>query len=182
MIIKHSVKIILVLFIFWGCQQNSDKQQHDTKSESLPTQGQAPGDNTANPDLFHPLQTAGEVSDKELRQFLSAAMHVQVISQQSQQDMVTAVEQGGMKAERFSEIQQAEMDPAIKIDLSIGEKKQFETASREIEKIQDLAMQKIVERITAAGLSENRYQEIISAVQNTPALQEKLQAIQEQLD
>ncbi len=120
-------------------------------------------------------QAGEEVTDKELKQFASAYQQVQNVDQQAQQDMVKAVEEEGLEVPRFTEIQQAQQNPNQGSDVTNEEIKKYESASKEIEKIQDQAQKEMQEKIIDEELTVPRYQEIAAAIQASPELQQKLQ-------
>lgn len=116
-----------------------------------------------------------EVSDKELQQFASALQQVQNLDQQAQQDMVKAVEEEGLEAQRYSEIQQAQQVPDQESDVTDEELVKYKSASAELEKIQVEAQQKMQDKILEEGLTVPRYQELAAVIQASPELQQKLQ-------
>lgn len=171
---KHVGSIILGLLMMWGCQSRSDKQETN-EYEQGPLQEQGQMQDT---DPFQQQQPqAGEVNDQELRQFVSVVQYVQVINQESQHDMVEALQQGGLDVERFNEIQQAEENPNQEADATDEEMKYYETAIQELTEIQIQAQQKMVDKITEEGLTESRFQEINIALQNDPELQERFRTM-----
>ncbi|MFW6224711.1 MAG: DUF4168 domain-containing protein [Bacteroidota bacterium] len=115
------------------------------------------------------------VTDQELKQFASAFQQVQKIDQQSQQNMIKAVEKEGLDVQRFNEIQQAQQTPKQESDVSDEEIKKYETVSKKIEIIQEQAQQKMQQVIKEEGLTLPRYQEISEAIKNNSDLQNKLQ-------
>ncbi|MFW5656535.1 MAG: DUF4168 domain-containing protein [Bacteroidota bacterium] len=121
-------------------------------------------------------QPMEEVTDQELKQFASAFLEVQNVDQQAQQNMIDAVEKEGLEVQRYNEIQQAQQNPEQEAGTANDEEiKKYESASKEIEKIQGQTQQKMQEKITDEGLTVPRYQEIAAAVQASPELQQKLQ-------
>ncbi len=170
---KHFGIIILVLSVTWSCQQSGDKQKDNTQLEQAsPTeqeQSSAPSQ-----------QQGGEVTDKELQQFVAASQYVQAVNQQIQQTMVATIEEEGLGIQRYNEIQQAQQDPNQDANATDQELKQFETATQELQKIQVQAQQQLQEKLNEEGLTENRFQEIGRSLQRDPELQEKFRAIQEQ--
>ncbi|MFW5658087.1 MAG: DUF4168 domain-containing protein [Bacteroidota bacterium] len=174
---KYFGIIILVVTITFGCQSNNKNQQNETGYENASQKQQDHGQ--FQQPQQQQQQPGGEVSDKELQQFASVAQHLQGINQQAQQEMVAALEKEGLKVERFNELQQAENNQNQVTDATDKELKQYEVATRELEKIQGESQQKMQEKIKDEGLTENRYQEIYMALQNDPELQEKFQALQQ---
>jgi hypothetical protein len=74
----------------------------------------------------------------------------------------------------------AQQDPNQEVDASEDELKKFAAANREIEEIQNRAQREMLGKIDEAGLTVERYQEIMNALQNDPKLQQKLQQIVQQ--
>lgn len=120
-------------------------------------------------------QTATDVSDEELGQFASAFQQVQVIDQSSQQEMVKAVEEKNLTVQRYNEIQQATQDPSQQLDATDEELKRVDSASQGLEQIQVKAQEEMQATIIGEGLTVERYQQIIAAIQSDPELQQKIQ-------
>ena len=120
-------------------------------------------------------QTEGEISDNELRQFASAFMQVQTINQQIQQEMAETVEEEGFEIQRFNEIQQAQQNPNQEVAATDEEIAKYKSAMEDLQTIQMQAQQKMEEKIVEEGLTIARYQEIATAIQANPDLQQKLQ-------
>jgi hypothetical protein len=125
-------------------------------------------------------QQPAEVSDAEIGQFANAFKKIQSIDQQVQGKMISVIQEKGIEVQRFNEIRNAQQDPDKEVDADEDEIKKFESANQEIEKIQNIAQQDMQKQITDAGLTVNRYQEIMIAVKNDPVLQEKLQKFMEE--
>jgi hypothetical protein len=122
-----------------------------------------------------PQQQTSDVSDKEVELFANSFQKVQQVNQQSQEKMVGAVEKEGLDVQRFNEIQQAQQDPNQDADASEKEMETFDAAMRQLQVIQNQAQQEMQEKITEEGLTIERYQEIISMVQNDVNLQKRLE-------
>ena len=123
-----------------------------------------------------PQQQTTEVSDGEMKQFAMAFVEIQNIEQKVQPEMIQAVEEEGIEVQRFNEIMNARQDPNQEVDASEDELKKFASANREIEDIQNRAQREMMEKIAESGLTVDRYQKIMVAVRNDPALQQKLQS------
>ena len=122
-------------------------------------------------------QSEKEISDKEIEKFAFAIQEVATINQQTQQKMMTTVEEEGLAVQRFNEILQSQGDPNTDAELKEGEKKKFEDASQKLGEIQTKAQTKMEEKIVEEGLTLTRYQEIAALVQSDPELQERLKNI-----
>ena len=121
-----------------------------------------------------------EVSEDDLNLFASAFTEVQNINNAIQQEMVSVVEGEGIEVDRFNEIQQAQQDPNQKVEATEEEKAQFVKATQKIQELQVQAQEKMRTKIEEEGLTIDDYQKIITAIQNSPELQEKLQKILEE--
>ena len=122
-------------------------------------------------------QTDDKVSDKEVKQFVSAIKEVQVINQESQQNMIKAVEDAELDIQRFNQIYGAMQDPNTDVDASDEEMEKFNKANTEIVSIQTEAQQKMEKKIIDQDLTIQRYQEINMQVQNDPELMQKIQKL-----
>ncbi len=117
------------------------------------------------------------VSDSELKQFASAYQSIQEINQEAQMEMVSAIENEGMEVQRYSEIQQAQQNPAVETEVTDAETRSFENVSMVIQKIQTEAQENMIQTIEDTGLTIQRYQELAQVIQSDPELTQKLHAI-----
>lgn len=120
-------------------------------------------------------QSDNKVTDDELKQFVASVQKIQILNQESQQQMIKIVEDNGLKVERFNEIAEAAQDPNKASDASENEMKKFTDINTSIEKIYASSQKKIEEIIKVEGLSIERYQIIASEIQSKPELQERIQ-------
>lgn len=118
-----------------------------------------------------------DISDAELGQFADAYLKVQMQNQEAQQEMMTIIEGEGLKVERFSEIQEAAMDPKKESDATADEMKKHASAISKMEEIQPALEKKAVDNIESAGISIDRYRSLASAIQQEKDLQQRLQTI-----
>ncbi len=169
-----------VLPLAIACQQGSDNKEEPESQEQVPEQSQqAPQQNQQVPRTNQPAMEVKDVSDEELQRFMTASQEVQAFSQQIQQQMIATVEKQGLDVQRFSEIRQSQQNPGNESNATAEEMQKFQTASQEVQKIQSQAQQQMVEKISEAGISEKRYQEISMMVQSNPELQQKFQSMQQ---
>src|SRR6056297_5600 len=118
---------------------------------------------------------ATDVSDKDLETFASAFQPIRAIDQKAQQDMVKVVQDEGLSVQRYNEMLQSEEDATKNANPTEEEKQQYEKINQKIGALQQKAQQSMQKKIQDEGLTVKRYQEIAFALQNSPALQEKLQ-------
>lgn len=122
-------------------------------------------------------QTEGQVTDEQLQKFADAYQKVQESNQVIQQEMVVAIENEGLSAERFNEIYEAKMDPEKEVDATEEELEKQDAAMVVIQEIQTASQEKMEEKIKEKGLTMEQFQAIGAQVQQNPELQQKLQAI-----
>lgn len=118
-----------------------------------------------------------EFTDKDLTQFAEAFQQVRFINQSSQQDMVKALEAEGLSVERFNMINQAEQNPNKDSDATEEELNQYKSAMESVESIQAKTQEDLLAKISATGLSLERYQQIATQLQSDENLQKRLSEI-----
>lgn len=180
-VVNYLVLVYFLMTVTLSCNQ-SNKKQKSNEYEQIPheEQGQMPEQSEQNPAPFQQPSQATEVSDKELEQFAEAAQQVQIINQEVQQKMINIVEEKGLDVQRFNEIQQAQLNPQQEIEATKEEMEKYEASTGDFEKIQGQAQEKMQEKITEAGLTTPRYEEIAMTLQSDPVLQKKFHMIQQQ--
>ncbi len=122
-----------------------------------------------------PQHQSNDVSEKELKQFVTTLQGIQQIDQQTQQKMVNAVEDEGLEVQRFNEINQSESNPDLPGDASDKEMEQYNSCVEQIQVIQGKAQEQMEKKIRDEGLTVERYQEIMQIAQNDSELQMRLQ-------
>jgi hypothetical protein len=179
-VVYYLLFVIFLITIMLSCNQSNNKKQKSNEYEQIPQeeQKQMPEQSKQNPNPFQQPSQATKVSDKELEQFAEAAQQVQIINQEVQKRMINKLEENELDVQRFNEIQQAQQNPQQEINATKEEIKKYEASSREFEKIQVQAHQKMQQQITASGLTLPRYEEITMILQSDLELQEKFQKIQ----
>lgn len=116
-----------------------------------------------------------EVSDEELGKFADAYKQMQVIGQQAQQQMVSAVEDEGMDIKRFNEIHQATMDPAKENDATPEEMEMHKKVVEKLDTMQKGFQDQVTKIVEDQDLDMDRYQQIATALQTDTELQQRLQ-------
>ncbi len=97
-----------------------------------------------------------------------------MMNNEVQQQMTTIIEDEEMPIQRFNEIHKAHLDPAVEVEASAEEQKQYDVIVAEIENIQVEFRQEIEEMIEEGGLSFERYEQIGKQLQNDAELQQRL--------
>lgn len=117
---------------------------------------------------------ATKVSPEELQKFALVVKQLLTLEQASTVEMITAIEKTGLPKERFLELYLAKRDPAGKPDVkpTPQEASQFTTAETQVAAIQKKIATQQVAAITQQGFNEERFNQILDAVQADPQLQE----------
>jgi hypothetical protein len=117
-----------------------------------------------------------EITDNEISKFVTSVQHIQHIEMEMQQQMVGELEKENMEVDRFNEIIQSQQDPesgakpATEEEIIVIQK-----ITQNFERIQMETQNKMIGKIEETGLTVERYQEIMAALQTDPELQSKVQ-------
>lgn len=128
-----------------------------------------------------------QISDEELDKFSQAIFQMLTIEQQFQERIVQTIEGQGFSQERFAEIYQATVqaqeNPAAQADLNISaeEQQKFAQIMEEGKQIQEESQARQEQAIASLGLNMDRLNEIGSAIQQNPELQQEVRTRLEQL-
>lgn len=123
--------------------------------------------------------TGAEFTVEELEQFANVIPDLQTIQTAAQANVVTVVEDSGLTAERFNEIAEAQAsgESAEAVNVSSEEQAAFEVVTGEIEQIESDFLSQREELLEAEGLTVERYQELLAAVQSDPNLLQQIEAL-----
>lgn len=127
-------------------------------------------------------QNETSVSDEELTQFATAFQSVQQVSMQAQGEMMEVIQASGLEVQRFNELyneaQSAEGDtPASATE---EEAKKYQGIMGRIEALQPTFEHKMDKAIADAGMTSERYEEIMMVIQSDPEMQQKVQSMMQQ--
>ncbi|GAX38159.1 DUF4168 domain-containing protein [Nodularia sp. NIES-3585] len=122
------------------------------------------------------------VSQEELQQFASVIPSLQEIGQASQQRAVQVIEQSPLSVERFQELSGGPQSPGAEpsppaAPASPEEEQTFNQVASEVQLIQQETLSQQEEAVRAGGLEPNRFNEILAAIQQDPALQQQVQQL-----
>lgn len=117
---------------------------------------------------------ADEISDSELQKFLEVQEMIMTTQQSVQPMMIEIIEENNFEIPRFIELTQA-LETKQEIETTEAEMERFDQAQEAINTLQTETNQGIAEGIEGKGLTVERYQEIMMAVQQDPALQSRMQ-------
>ncbi|MFO8030177.1 MAG: DUF4168 domain-containing protein [Cyclonatronaceae bacterium] len=118
-----------------------------------------------------------EISDEELELFIDASMNAQSVQAESQQEMITIVDEEGIEVSTYNEIIQAQqMGQSMEdIEVSAEDLEKFERANEQIQEIEEQMERQLSEAVEEEGMEMERFQEINMAIQQDPSLQQRVQ-------
>ena len=127
-------------------------------------------------------QEQATVSDEELTQFTTAFQSVQKISMDAQGEMMDVIQASGIEMQRFNELYNESQTTEDNVPASATEEeaKNFKNALDRIESLQPFYEDKMNKAIVAAGMTTERYEEIMMVIQTSPELQQKVQTMMQQ--
>ena len=118
-----------------------------------------------------------EVSDEELELFIDASMNAQTVQMESQQEMISIVDEEGIEVSTYNEIMQAQqMGQSLgDIGVSASDIEKFERAQEQIQEVEVRMERNLAEAVEEEGMEMERFQEINVAIQQDPELQQRAQ-------
>ena len=118
-----------------------------------------------------------EVSDEELELFIDASMNAQTVQMESQQEMISIVDEEGIEVSTYNEIMQAQQmgQPLENIDVTASDIEKFESAHEQIQEVEVRMEREIAQAVEEEGMEMERFQEINVAIQQDPELQQRAQ-------
>ncbi|MEX2574171.1 MAG: DUF4168 domain-containing protein [Balneolaceae bacterium] len=167
---KYFNVCILVLALL-GCQNDSDpRAPQEQEAMDNPSQ-QGPRAQMQQPSVDT------DVSDEELQAFVQAAMSAQQIQMESQQEMMSIVENEGIDVNTYNQIAEARQmgQSDDEIDVSPEDIQNYESASEQIDEVGQEIEGKMSEAVEDEGMEFERFQEINMAIQQDPGLQQRIQ-------
>lgn len=117
------------------------------------------------------------VNETELAQFVDALQQIEQVQMETQQEMISVLDDLDLSTDRFNELYQAEHNPEFELEqpLSDDEQQRYRTAEQELQGIQEdsqVEMSQVVER---QGIDIDRFNEIYVALTQDPELQQRVQ-------
>lgn len=167
-----------------GDSEQSGKQAKESENTvkeqtNQPNQRNQQGNQQrVNPNISSDSATVStDYTDEELEQLADLSTTFQQMSQSSQSEMMKAVENAGLKVDRYTEIQQSQQNPSSKVEVTDEEMKKFQDANKALAKINEDMQARMVQKLDDAGLSEQWYQNITMALRQDQQLLAKYQQI-----
>lgn len=166
--LKYIFSVVIALTML-AC--GSDEQSTQQTNQNAPSQEAQP--------QFEPNQQPVdiEVSDEELEKFTEVSMAAQQIQMQSQQEMMSAVEEEGLDIQTYNTIAESRFNEQSDENLDVTEEdfEKFDTASAKVEEIQQRVEGEMMEAIENEGMETERFMEINTALQQDQELQQRVQ-------
>lgn len=171
--IKILGTFIIGIMLLAGCQGGSKdsengNDQAGSEQQDPSAQQQMPGQMQQPQDI--------DVKDQEIQKFVDAAMEIQKLNQQMQQEVGKAVQDEGMKQERFNEIHRSQQSQQPgQANASDQEMQQYQNILDKLQQVQSGAQEDMRKVVEESGLSMQRYQQIATAAQQDTTLMKKIQ-------
>lgn len=120
-------------------------------------------------------QQTDRFTEEELKQFLAANTNVTTIQKEGQQKMLQVIEEAGMNPEQFNTFATAQREQKL-ADLSATPEQldAFDKAAKQLIEIQPAVKENVKKAIKDAGLTEDKYREIVTAYQQDDAVKAKV--------
>lgn len=115
-----------------------------------------------------------DLTNEHLDRFANAFQAIRTIQQESQEEMIAAVEAEGLTIDEFNTIAQSQDSPAAAEQVSPEQIEQFATAAEQVAAIQTQAQDKIQSAIQAENLTLQEFEQILIRVQQDPSLQAEI--------
>lgn len=178
---SYSFVILLSSLFLMACSNDGNEQQAaetgtQNQAQTSQQQMQQPQSNP-QAQLNQQLNQAPDIdlSNAELQQFADVVESLQGIQQQARQDMLNAIQEEGLDANRYSQIMKSQQDPQSTIEVSDEEMEQFQAATELIQEIEQDMRSTSMNAIEEEGFTPERFQTVLMAVRNDPELQQKLE-------
>jgi hypothetical protein len=114
------------------------------------------------------------VTETQIDNFVEAIQAIRAIQQETQVDLVAAVEAEGLTVEDYNAIATAQRNPDETADLPPAQLQQFTLANQQVVAIRTHAREEMESAIADANLSVAEFEQILSQAQQDPELQAQI--------
>lgn len=120
------------------------------------------------------------VSDQEMQKVVKVTDSMQTIQEEARSEVEDAVKEEGMEFARFQKIMMSKQNPQASGQVETTEKEEqaIEKIQPKVMKISQEAQQQFVQVIQEEGLTPQRFQQIMSAVQSDPEMRKRFEEAQ----
>jgi hypothetical protein len=123
-------------------------------------------------------QTQQAISDADIKLFVEASTRLMELQQQSEQAMITILEEEKLSIDRFNSLAQAHQQQKLaEAEGTAQEKAAFNKAIARMMEMQPEIEKNMQTAIQKDGMSMERYEQIMLAYQQDPAVQAKVQKL-----
>lgn len=148
----------------------SDQQESGADSTQVSTDQST----SINP---HAMQGgATQVSDEDLTKIVELDKQLRPLQEAAQQEMMTALGNSGLEMQQYQSIAQMQQQGSTE-SVSDEEMQKYTALSAEIERIDQEMQNQAVTIMESEGYSLEQYQEVVMAIQQDPALMQKIQSM-----
>lgn len=116
------------------------------------------------------------MTEAEIKTFVDVYIQHQEIEREHQLDMVSAIENEGITLDAFQKIYQ-EMQTGAEPTASIEEIDKFKSSLEKLNGIQDKMIEAITQMVEDKGLTIEKYEAMIMAINSNPENQQKVQEL-----
>lgn len=121
---------------------------------------------------------AEDFSTAELKQFVAANERAMAVQKESENAMMTVIQEAEISVDKFNELAQAHQQQKLnEVKASAEEMAAFNKAAQRIVEMQPEVQQTLVKAIEQDGLTVEKFEKIMVAYQQNPAVQEKVQKL-----
>ncbi|GAB3194402.1 N-acetylglucosamine kinase-like BadF-type ATPase [Pontibacter aydingkolensis] len=178
-ILNRKVKGIAVAILFLGVCAVTDTavaQKKDKKQKTQQTETQ-----TQSPQMQQQTQQSGNFSDGDLKQFADASSRLMVIQQNGEQKMLKILEEEKLSVDKFNEMAQAHQQQKLsEVGATVEETAAFNKAAQRMMELQPEMQKEVETAIQKDGMTLEKYEQIMIAYRQDPALQEKINKLMTQ--
>ena len=125
--------------------------------------------------VFAFANPSDQVSNEDLEKFANIYLEINKVDQLAQNEMVETITNEGMDVEVFNDMMNAYQNPDETLEASNEELQQFQEVATKVVEIHNNAQEEMQQVILDNGFSVEKYQEVATAIQENPELQQKVQ-------
>ena len=117
-------------------------------------------------------------SDADLKQFADASNRLMAIQQEGEKKMIAILQEEKLSIDKFNEMAMAhQLQKIDEVQATAEEKAAFNKAAQRMMEMQPAMQKQVEDAIRKDGMSLEKYEQIMMAYRQNPALQEKVNKI-----
>ncbi|MCC9165228.1 DUF4168 domain-containing protein [Pontibacter harenae] len=126
-------------------------------------------------------QVQTDYSDKEIKQFVDANTRLMDVQAESEKVMMTILQEEKLEVNKFNELAQAHQQQQLQeAEATPEEMAAFNKAAQRMIEMQPEVQQKVEKAIVKDGLTMEKYEQMLLAYQQSPAVQAKVNQMMQQ--